>query len=184
MKTAVIYFSHTGNNRLIANEIAGKIQADSFPVTEPRKRATGTIILDMLFRRSAKIDTLPIDWTRYDHVLLIAPIWGGLIASPMKAFVKTEHANFPQFSFASLCGGAEGQEEKIRNQLVKWTGKAPKAVMQFEITELMSSENQGKVENLAVYKVKPQELDKFGDKITALIKQMKQVIPTNEYAVA
>jgi len=184
MKTAVIYFSHTGNNRLIANEIAGKIQADSFPVTEPRRRSTGTIFLDMFFRRSAKIDALPLDWTRYDHILLVAPVWGGLIASPMKAFIKAEHANFPQFSFASLCIGLEGQEEKIRKQLVKWTGEEPKAVMQFETTRLVSPEKEVKDINLTFYRVKPQEMDKFEEKITALIIQIRQAISGEKYVVA
>lgn len=58
MKTLIVYFSFSGNNELLAKDVAKDLEADLLQITEPKKRGIFRIMLDMLFNRFPKINEL------------------------------------------------------------------------------------------------------------------------------
>ena len=157
MKTLIVYFSFSGNNKMLAINIASDIEADVIEITEPKKRGMFKIMLDIFFNRSPKINDLEIRWEEYDHIMLMAPIWNYIIAHPMKSFIKKEKEHLKNYSFITVCSGREKQKEKIRTQLKKLTAYEPKAIIEFEILDLITSEEQ----DISKYEVTQEDLEKF-----------------------
>ena len=58
MKILVIYFSYSGNNRLLAEYLGKRIGGDICPIVEEKRRTFLTIILDMMFNREPNIKNL------------------------------------------------------------------------------------------------------------------------------
>ncbi len=157
MKTLIVYFSFTGNNEVLAKTIAKDLDGDVLQITEPKKRGMFRIMLDMLFNRFPKIDNQEILWQKYDHVLLMAPIWNYLIAHPMKSFIRKNREQLKDYSFITLCSGRETQKEKITKQLKKLAKYGPKAIIEFEILKLPTYEEQKD----SIYKVTQDDLNTF-----------------------
>ena len=101
MKTLVIYFSYTRNNRLLAEHLAQCLGCDLCPVVEARRRTGLTVLLDMLFKRTPQLEPLALSPTQYDHIILVAPIWDAKLANPMKSLVKREHAAFADYGHSA-----------------------------------------------------------------------------------
>ncbi|MEW7289961.1 flavodoxin family protein [Aquimarina sp. 2304DJ70-9] len=157
MKTLIVYFSFTGNNKALADTLGKDLGADVLQITEPKKRGMFKIMLDMLFNRFPRINELSIPWGQYDHILLMAPIWNYLIANPMKTFVRKNKTYLKNYSFITLCSGRETQNEKIAKQLKKLATYEPQAIIEFEILKLPTYEEQ----KSSIYKVTPDDLKTF-----------------------
>ena len=168
MKTAIVFFSFSGNNRVLAERLSDELQADLFEITEPRKRGPFRIMMDMAFRRNPRINPLTINWEPYDQLLLLSPVWNLAIAHPMKSFIKKNHHLFPSYSFATLCGGRDGQQQHLYTQLYKWTQRSPKLILQFELRELPVS--AGETPPTTGYQVRSDELDVYRSKIQRLLR--------------
>ena len=55
MKNLVIYYSKTGNNENLANEISTRLSCISEAIVEKRKRTMFTLIKEMLFKKLPEI---------------------------------------------------------------------------------------------------------------------------------
>ncbi len=157
MKTLIVYFSFTGNNKTLADAMGKDLRADVLQITEPKKRAMFRIMLDMLFNRFPKINELSIPWEQYDHILLLAPIWNYLIANPMKTFIRKNKTYLKNYSFITLCSGRETQNEKIAKQLKRLAAYAPQTIIEFEILKLPTYEEQKN----SIYKVTQDDIKTF-----------------------
>lgn len=157
MKTLIVYFSFSGNNKLLAKDLAKDLKADLLQITEPQKRGMFRIMLDMLFNRFPKINEMNILWNDYQHIVLIAPIWNYIIAHPMKTFIKKNEEYLKNYSFITLCSGRDMQKDKIAAQLKKLTCYKSKAILEFETRTFITPEQESK----GAYKVTQEDLRKF-----------------------
>ncbi len=123
MKKIIIYYSHTGNNALLAENVAEKLGIDSFRLTETKPRTTKSIITDMMFSRSSKFTDLPADINKYDLIIFMGPIWMYHIPSPLKAYFNKVKKEVNKYAYISLSGGALGPNTKVASELVKRLGK-------------------------------------------------------------
>lgn len=174
MRFLVVYFSHTGNNRLLATAIARRLNCETCAIVEASRRTMFTIMLDMLFRRTPRIKPLEKNLTDYDHIVFLAPIWNFKIANPMVALLQREKANISGFSFITLCGNARpGQRESIADQLFKLVGKRPKAVQELRVCDLVPEEKRDDVRVVSAYHVTESELTSYESGIAEFIHELK-----------
>ena len=173
MRTLIVYFSFTGNNAIVAKDFASDLNASVVRITEPRRRTGAKIILDMLFNRTPRIDSLKIDWSAYDHTVLIAPIWNYRIAHPLKTFLRNEKGFLGSYSFVTLCIGREHQVEKIITQLNKQVGYPPKAVLEMKINDLIPAQMQNKVKHVSNYKITEEDLTAFAEKKSQFLEAIR-----------
>lgn len=167
MRTLVIYYSWTGNNRLLANEVAERLNADLCPVVEKRKRRTATIVLDMLFRREPQIEALTSDPEMYDHVVLVAPVWAGHVAHPILALIKREKASLSDYSFISLCGdNPDWQMEAVARQLSELIDRLPVALAQLPVNRLVPESKRKSVRSVSGYRASLEDLGHFENEIS------------------
>ncbi|MBG6130578.1 menaquinone-dependent protoporphyrinogen IX oxidase [Aquimarina sp. EL_43] len=157
MKTLIVYFSFSGNNELLAKDVAKDLEADLLQITEPKKRGIFRIMLDMLFNRFPKINELNILWDEYHHIVLMAPIWNYIIAHPMKTFIKKSKEDLKNYSFITLCSGRDTQKEKIAAQLEKLARYEPKVIIEFETRTFITPEQESK----GAYKVTQEDLTRL-----------------------
>lgn len=171
MKYLIIYFSFSGNNRLLAEYLATQIGCDFCPVVEKKRRTGVTILLDMLFRREPKIQPLEHSVSDYDHIILVAPIWDAKLAHPMKTLIKQEKAALTSYSFISLCGYERPQQqESITQELLSLSGRLPSTVCQLRICDLFPLEKRNDVPTISRYHVTRDDLIQFASQIAEFLR--------------
>ena len=81
MKSAILYYSFRGATRAEAAKRAAATGADVFEVLETKKRGLFSAFLSgcpqALGRKASEICPLSIDWSLYDDITLMAPVWAG-----------------------------------------------------------------------------------------------------------
>jgi len=168
MKILIIYFSHTGNNRLLATELARRLPGDLYPVVEKRRRTLLTVFLDLLLNRTPAIEPLGIDLADGDHIVFVAPIWNSRVASPMAALLRREKASISSYSFISVCGhGRPGQQQSISAQLAELTGTPPVRECELRISALMAPAQKDDIRAISGYRIKSRDLQFFEAEIAA-----------------
>jgi flavodoxin len=164
MKTIIVYYSNTHNNELLAYHLQKKLSCKVLKIEEVRKRIGLTIFLDILFSRNPKLKDHGISLGQYEHFILIAPIWAGKIASPMRSFMKKERKCITSYSFITLCGGVTGQIEKIRAELNVILEQHPTMVEELWISSLQLG--AAKIPN---YHIKEDDLKCFSKQIEKFV---------------
>lgn len=185
MSTLIVYYSYTNNNRILATHLQQQLDADLTEVIPKRKRVKLSILFDLLFKRRPKIQPIKEQWSSYDQILFIAPVWDMQIAHPMKTLLdQLKDENLPRFSFATLCSGRQGQQKSLEQQLQQHLGKPAEQVFQLEINELLPPEQKGKVQYTSTYRIDAQNIHAFDDQLTQLIESITSTDKHQKHADA
>jgi hypothetical protein len=92
MKPAILYYSLGGATRAEAAKRAEASGADVFEVLEAKKRGMFAAFLpgcpQALGRKATAIRPLSIDWSKYDEVTLMSPVWAGHPAPAFNAALE------------------------------------------------------------------------------------------------
>lgn len=171
MRIMVVSYSLTGNNDGFAASIAAACSGTHARLREPKPRTMGAIALDMIFGRTPKIDILPELDGSFDAVLFVAPVWMGQVASPLRACFRLLRGKIGAYAFISLSGGADGPESnpKIAAELTKRLVKAPLAVIDLHIADLLPQEPKPTRAITSAYRANEDDLRKLtGEAMAAL----------------
>jgi hypothetical protein len=118
MKTLVVYYSNTGNNRYLAEKIAHRLGCDSEAI-KPRLNFFPFLVLLSIVKKSMGIGNLRHRVNEYDRIVLCGPIWMGLLISPLHDFVKKYRTDIRKLFFVTCCGsGDAAKEDKFGHGLV------------------------------------------------------------------
>jgi hypothetical protein len=86
----VIYYSLTGNNRIVAAELGNAFGCERLELTSMRER-TGfwkvNCVIDQLFDRDDLPGPVKLDASQYNPIIIACPIWIHRLASPMRTFL-------------------------------------------------------------------------------------------------
>ena len=126
MKTAVVYYSMSGNTARIAEEIAKRVNADLIRLV-PQKAYPDKGFKKFLWGgKSALMGDRPAleayDFAdEYDLVVLGAPVWAGTFAPPIRTFLSENNGKLSSSRFASfVCLGGKNAGktfEKLKKEL-------------------------------------------------------------------
>lgn len=175
MKSLIVYYSYTGNNALLARFLADRLGSDHFAIEESDKRTGFTIFLDVFLKRAPDIKPLDKNLADYKSVILIAPLWAGKFASPMRTFLIKHGRELKKYYFITFAGGnpsVKDQLPDIKVELKKLTGKEPLGLYELDIGEMFSPEQRDNPNIISQYKLKNEDLTRYQDKIEAMISQM------------
>lgn len=161
MRTVILFYSFTGNNRLLAQTLASRIGCPAVEVAEPRPRKPLRILLDLAFRRFPRIE--PVTLPDHDRLIVIAPLWNRWIAHPMRAALRELGQGIGPYAFVSLSGGERpGQVQFVDDQLVKLTGRAADKHWAFYVENLAPEEIRG-TPKVSEYRATPDDLATFDE---------------------
>jgi flavodoxin len=125
MKAAVVYYSMLGNSELVAQSIAGKIDADIIRI-EPDKAYPDKGAKKFLWGgMKAVMGEMPVlkpyqfDADKYDTVIIGFPVWASRPAPPIMTFLNDEKDKLKGKKIAVYAcqsgNGAEKAFEKIKS---------------------------------------------------------------------
>jgi hypothetical protein len=107
-KTLVITYSYTGTGRRLAKLLCAQQDWPAGDVLELRARAGawGTVrcILDSVLSRHPSVRYVGPPLKEFDSVVLIAPVWLGRLAGPMRSFVANYSDSLPDLAVISVMG--------------------------------------------------------------------------------
>lgn len=171
MDVSIVCFSHTGNNELLAQHLADRIECGVIRITEKKRRTTLTTVLDVLFGRLPRIQPIEKPLGAYDHFVLIAPVWAGGLASPLRSFLHRERQRLHDYSFITLCGyDNPGQREKLTAELTARAGLAPKAVCELCVSDLFPPNERRSIRRITPYRIQDGELEHYDEAIEDFVK--------------
>jgi hypothetical protein len=140
MKMVMVSYSMTGNNDALAANIAAELGIERVRITEPKVRTSARIALDMLFNRTPKVCPAVKTADGYDPILFVGPVWMGHVAAPLRANLKHLRGGPSRYAFISISGGADGPNPSLVRDLTKMTGRAPAALIDLHIADLLLSD--------------------------------------------
>jgi hypothetical protein len=118
MKTLVVYYSNTGNNRYLAEKIAHSLGCDKEAI-KPRLNFFPFLVLFSIVKKSMGIGNLSHTVNEYDRIVLCGPIWMGQLISPLHDFIKKYRRMVKRLYFVTCCGSSDAaKEEKFGHGLV------------------------------------------------------------------
>jgi len=118
MKILIAYYSRSGNNKKVAEEIADKIKATTDEIIPEfdYMSVLGFIraILHVLKKKIVEVNSSK-DPKNYDLVIVAGPMWMGSISPPAISYISKH--NLTEIAFFSCCGS--GKPQKAPKQLKK-----------------------------------------------------------------
>ena len=109
MKTLVVYYSKSGNNKYLAEMHRGTGR-DIEEIT-PRMSAFFFQVLSSLTGAGLGINPLKADLKEYDRVLLCGPVWMGNLIYPLRSFIKEYNRSINNLIFATCCGVDDSEKD-------------------------------------------------------------------------
>lgn len=161
MNIAIISFSYSGNNEALAKSVANKLNARHIKIATTKPVNMGRLILDMMFGITPKVKPNPEIVQQYDLVLFFSPVWMGMTASPLRAYLNYLRHNPIRYGFLSISGGADGGNTKLEKELRKRTGKEPCIVLDQHISETLQSKAQITRKDTSEYKLSQTDVEKL-----------------------
>lgn len=109
MNSLVVYYSRTNITKRLAENIAGKINADIEEII-PKVNYQGKIGYarggkDAITEKIVELENLKYHPEDYDVVYLGAPIWAGKAANPLISYLKENEGKFKNVKFFVTAGG-------------------------------------------------------------------------------
>lgn len=169
MKPLIVYYSHSENNQKLAIELQSRIGCELREIKEKKKRKDISILMDFLIQRDSRLAPLDFDLKEYSPVILLAPIWAGKIAAPMRTFIKKSKDELTDYSFITICSGGPGQREKIGAELLALTSREPSALAELWINNLLPEEQRNKIKYTNKFRLKREHFSQFDQEISFFI---------------
>lgn len=167
MKACIIAYSMSGNNSKLASYVATKGGIDLIELKELSERKIPTIIMDFIFKRTPQVNQATTILENYDFVLLMGPVWMGQPATPLRSFIKELKKNEMSYGFASISGGAQNDNPKLKDHISKMVKRTPDLFFDFHIVDLI--EGQSSMKDTSSYAVTKEDVALVGDKIVDLL---------------
>lgn len=115
MKTLVVYYSHDGSTKLMAETIAKELGAD-IEVLKPKKTidASGAKIVrwglrQLIAHPKPKIEPLVHNPADYDRIIIGTPVWSYTYAPPIKTFLEDNPIQGKQIGLFCCHGGQKAK---------------------------------------------------------------------------
>jgi flavodoxin len=127
MKALVVYYSKTGNTRLVAKELAQNLNADLEELTEtqPKEGIIGMIVAGTgaALQNSTPINDLKHQVADYDLVIIGTPIWAWTMSNPIRGFFEKNKQNLKKVAFFATMGNSG--DKRTFSHMEKLSGLVP-----------------------------------------------------------
>ena len=150
MKTLVIYYSRTGNTKIIAEIIAKNLAADLEEITEiqPKTGIIGWLIAgkDATLQKSTPINDLKHQVADYDLVVIGTPVWSWNMSPPVRSFLQKYKQDLKQVAFFTTMGG--NGDQRTFSHMTALSGLTPLATVALLESKIKRSDFKTSLQNL------------------------------------
>ena len=142
MNIGIVSYSKTGRNQKLAEMLAEKMNSKHINISTQKEKSMFSIVLDFILNRTPNVNPSADSLDEFDHIIFLSPIWMGQIATPLRKYLKTIQKSNKDYSYITLCGGADGRNEKFEEDLIKFTNKKPEFLLEYLVRDLLPQEPQ------------------------------------------
>ncbi|MCE9575530.1 MAG: flavodoxin [Deltaproteobacteria bacterium] len=131
MRILVVYYSRTGTTARVAEQVARRLDADLECIGDrtPRDGWRGWLrcAYEAMRARTGPVSSSGRDPSRYDLVVIGTPIWGGVLATPVRSWIARHHEVLDDLGMFCTCGASDG--ERAIAELTRLAGTPPRAAL-------------------------------------------------------
>jgi hypothetical protein len=175
MGITIVFYTLTGNNKVLADAIAKQLSAEMVQITEKKPRKTSKIMFDTIFHRSPKVNPSPSELQKRGTLLFVSPVWIGKAASPLRPYLKYLKTHPQTYAFASISGGALNTNPGLQEDLAKWSGAKPAAFTDLHIADLLPQSPKPTMKDTSAYHLGIAEAEKLAGIVAASVRNAKLV---------
>ena len=152
-KYLVVYFTNTGNSKFLAEQIAKSLHCDIKRITTAIKGVALLYFLSSI-KFPIGINIKKQELEDYEEIIILGPIWGGLLIAPLKTMIKKCTNQSKVMHFAVTCETREEDKNgkygyvQVLEAAQKLGGSLVKNTAAFS-TALVISEEEAKQLKLA-----------------------------------
>lgn len=128
MKTAIIYYSMSGNTKSVAEEITKHIEADLICI-EPEKAYPDKGLRKFIWGGKSAVmgeepQLLPYEFDagQYERIIIGTPVWASNFAPPIRTFIAENKESLMGKSFAVFTCFSGGGADKAIGKLKQYLG--------------------------------------------------------------
>ncbi len=116
MSALVVYFSFSGNTKIIAEKIAETVNADIIELKTYKKYPEKGFLkffcggMSAVFGLKPKLTNDAVDLNGYDTIFIGTPIWAGVYTPPIKSFLSQYNIKGKRIALFA-CRGGEGDDK-------------------------------------------------------------------------
>ncbi len=150
MKILIVYFSRTGATKILAEDLAKALGADTEELKDHQNWSGPVGWMKAgraaMMKTETEIDILKNNPALYDLVLIGSPVWAGTFAPAVRMFIKSQKENFRKVIFFSTQGSEK--EQSIFVRLEEFVGRQPEMKFFFTTKEINSGAYQEKMRSI------------------------------------
>lgn len=127
MKTAVVYYTMSGNARFMAEEISRRTDADLIEIAPVKPYKSKGFMKyvhgggDVVMKRNPKLKAYTFNAEEYDSVIMVSPVWASSVVPPLRTFADENKAGLQgkkiSMAMCQLGNGGEKAMEGFRQYL-------------------------------------------------------------------
>ncbi len=122
-KPLVLYYTLTGKNKIIAEELKKQFFCDmgEIKLASERSGIWGFVVsgFENIFDKDAELQPFTMDLTAYNPIIICSPIWMQKISSPARTFLKNPQLKGKEvYLFVTYAGRwGEDKEQEVKKEL-------------------------------------------------------------------
>ena len=126
MKTAIIFYSRTGNTRHVAQILGEKLRGkktdvDVIEIKEEKRLSYLKAGYIGLKQKELPIKNTDVDLKKYDIIILGSPIWAGKLCPYLKTFLRqAKNVKGKTTAVYITCGGENKRQSKAIHPFIKY----------------------------------------------------------------
>ena len=157
MKTAIVYYSMSGNTKFVAEKIAERIEADVIRI-EPVKAYPDQGAKKFIWGGKSAVmgekpDLLPYEFKaeQYDRIIIGTPVWASSFAPPIRTFLH-ENKSISEKKIAIFTCFSGGGADKAIHKMKKYIGidEAEAELVLIDPKEKVKPEDDAKIEEFCL----------------------------------
>jgi hypothetical protein len=171
MKSLVVYYSATGNNKALAENLGKRLDSDVEGINAGAKLAGRNIPITAfksLIGLGSKIDNPKYDPGAYDLVVLASPVYAGGVPPQVRGYLKLSKGKIKNLAVASVSGG--GSNPKAIKGVEDLAGKKAVAVLELKAIE----DKTGKDKMFPKLSAEDLEKQEYREKIDAFVDAVRK----------
>lgn len=172
MAVSIAFYSSTGNNEVLAEHLADRLQCGLIRVAETRRRTPLRTLADLALGLSPPIAPIGKSLRDYRHIVLVGPVWASRLATPLRTFIAAHRDELVEYSFLTFCGYERRElKDLLTAELTRRVGRAPRAVCELTIADLAPHRKLDAAHVIRPYRLCEDDLSDFAGALDLFLDQ-------------
>ena len=148
MKILVVYYSRTGNTRIVAKEISNSLGCDIEEIIDTKNRSGILSYISSGFQasrgKSTTLENIKNDPASYDLLVIGTPVWASNVSTAIRTYIHQNKAKINNVAFFCTAGGSSF--DGTFSKMTELTGASPIARVGLREKEIKDGSYKSKID--------------------------------------